>query len=246
MTLTSEDQRELLERIERALRVGMPEGARGTFTWCSVGNGGSEAGFSVFDRDGKPKACSHPKDLGDLCWTLKTGMNRPGVGTWFSVRYEIDAAGEFRVDYDYDNEPPLGAGPEHFLREMAWFPRDSEHTPAWLAAILDRVPNVYFGIHAEPGNQYEDEIGPHLGEVAAAFRRAGWEVRRVEFGELTLATDWAQLKTLSHYGLIRMAGKIAPDRWNELVGLMTAESWRVGGELYAEDNETILAQITAD
>ncbi|MFJ9371458.1 hypothetical protein ACIRRA_44655 [Nocardia sp. NPDC101769] len=43
-----------------------------------------------------------------------------------------------------------------------------------------------------------------------------------------------------------MSGKIEPDRWNELVGLMSAEGWKAGGELYAEDNDTVLVQITAD
>ncbi len=232
MALTSEQQEELLGEIERVLRSGLPAGGRGVFTWSSVGDGGSEAGFSVVDGNGKPVARSHPEGLAKLCWRLKTGMKRPAIGTWFTVRCEIDESGSFRTDFDYDGEPRLGAIPEHYARELEWFPRDAAHTPDWLTAILARVPNVYMGIRAEPGEQYEDEIGPHLGEVAAVFDQAGWEVRRGDFGELDLSIAWGKLESLSSYGHIRLAGKIDPERWAELVELMTAPGWDAGGELY--------------
>ncbi|MFG1796765.1 hypothetical protein [Nocardia sp. NPDC049149] len=241
MALTSQQQEELLDEIERALRGGLPEGARGVFTWSSVGDGGSQAGFAVVDGGGKPIAHRHPEGLADLCWQLKKGMNRPEVGTWFTVRCEVDESGSFRADFDYDEEPSLRAIPEHYAKEMEWFPRDAAHTPDWLSAVLERVPNVYMGIVAEPGDQYEDEIGPHLGEVATAFRRAGWEVRRGHLGELDLSVEWGTLETLSSYGHIRFAGKIDPDRWTVLVDLMSQHGWNSGGELY--EGGTVTAEF---
>lgn len=241
VAFTSQQQEEILDEIERALRGGLPADARGVFTWSSVGDGVSQAGFAVVDSEGKPIAHRHPEGLADLCWRLKKGMNRPEIGTWFTVRCEVDESGSFRADFDYDEEPSLGAVPEHYAREMEWFPRDAVHTPDWLSAVLDRVPNVYMGIVAESGAHYEDEIGPHLGEVAAAFRRAGWEVRRGQLGELDLSIEWGTLETLSSYGHIRLAGKIDPERWSVLVELMTRSGWNAGGELY--ESGTVTAEF---
>ncbi|MGW5106415.1 hypothetical protein [Nocardia sp. NPDC004123] len=56
-----------------------------------------------------------------------------------------------------------------------------------------------------------------------------------------VSTDWVTLRSMTGYRLVRLAGKIEPDRWDELVSVFAAQGWKFGGELY--DGDTILAEV---
>jgi hypothetical protein len=238
------EQEEILRGIGRRLSETLRPGwSRATFTFSGVVGGGSLASLEVVDEEGHSTGEGYPDGMGKLCGRLKNGMYRPGAGTWFTMTYTLSADGSYTTGFDYDGEPEQGGfGPEHYAKELARFPRDPEHTPDWLTAAIDRVPNVYISVHAEPGDRYADEIGPHLGEVARAFDHAGWTVGPGEFqNEFGFTTDWATLRTLSRYGLVRLAGKIDPERWEDLVAFFTRQGWNFGASLY--DGEEIIAQV---
>lgn len=231
---------EIGRRLSDALRPGW---SRATFTWTAVVGGGSVASLSVVDAEGNSRGEDIPDGIGTLCGRLKNNMYRPGFGTWLTMTYELSADSSYTTDFDYDGRPQKGGFvPEHYAKEIARFPRDPEHIPDWLKATLDRVPNVYIGVYAEPGEQYSEGIGPHTGEVARAFDQGGWTVGRSEYnGEFEFATDWATLQTLSKYGLVRLAGKVARDRWDDLIAFFTQQGWRFGATLYNGDD--IMAQV---
>jgi hypothetical protein len=242
--LNLEQQAEILGEVGQSLAAVMPAGwSRATFTWSAVVGGGSLASLSVVDTEGRPRTVDHPDGIGRPCGRLKNGMYRPGAGTWFTMTVELAADGSFTTGFDYDGEPAGGGFiPEHYAKEIARFPRDPEHVPDWLRDALDRLPNVYVGIYSEPGERYADEVGPHPGEVARAFDEAGWKVGPAEYeGEFEFVTDWATLRTLSRYGLVRLAGKLQPDRWDDLVAFFTRQDWNFGATLY--DGEEIVAEV---
>jgi hypothetical protein len=241
--LGPEQQEEVLREIGQRLTGVLPPGwARATLTWSAVVGGGALASLSAVDGEGRSVRSDLPDGLGGPCGRLKNGMYRPGAGTWFTMTFELSADGSYTAGFDYDGEPEMaGYIPEHFLKEVARFPRDPEHVPDWLAKVLDRVPNVYVGVYAESGERYAEEFGPDTREVAEAFGREGWDVGPGEFrGEFEFTADWVTLRTLSSHGLVRLAGKIDPDRWEELVAFFTRQDWRFGATLYS--GEEIVAE----
>jgi hypothetical protein len=167
------------------------------------------------------------------------------AGCRYLVHHDLHTVpdGTYTTDFDYDGEPEEASClPEHYAREVARFFRDPEHVPEWLKAALDRVPNLYAAVYAEPGERYEDEIGPHLGETARAFKDEGWSLGPGEFdGEWEFSTDWARLETMSRYGLIRVAGTLEPGRWDDLVAFFTRQDWNFGASLY--EGEEIVATV---
>ncbi|WP_207454262.1 antitoxin YezG family protein [Herbiconiux sp. SYSU D00978] len=69
---------------------------------------------------------------------LRELMYREGVGTWFTMILTLDKSGSADVQFDYDGEPRVGfelaAGA--FRLDAERFPREPEHTPAWLRTKL--------------------------------------------------------------------------------------------------------------
>jgi hypothetical protein len=72
------------------------------------------------------------------CLKLRKVMYRPGIGTWYTARFTVDATKECRVNYNYDSLP---VDPEHeetiddirdeLIEDHERFPRDQEHLPGW-------------------------------------------------------------------------------------------------------------------
>ncbi|XVQ09400.1 hypothetical protein ACQP1W_43875 [Spirillospora sp. CA-255316] len=243
--LDAEGQQEVQRRIGEILTDGLRPGwAKATFRWTALIGAGTLASLAVQDEDGSYRTENIPEGLSKPCGRLKHGMYRPGTGTWHSMEFTVAADGRFSVEFDYDGEiePPHGFVPEHFRKELTTYPRDPEHIPGWWQEILAKVPNFYAGVHAEPGERYRGEIGPDLGEVGMAFEKAGWEVGPGEYArELRFSTDWAVLETLSHYGLVRMAGRIDPEDWDRLVSFLSEQGWNFGATLY--DGDDVLKEV---
>ena len=60
-------------------------------------------------------------------------MYTPGKGTWFSMEYIITRPGNFKVYYNYDEDPGLVfPTPWGFTNDLKYFPRDEQHIPDWL------------------------------------------------------------------------------------------------------------------
>ena len=66
---------------------------------------------------------------------LRRLMYRPGRGTWFSARLTVSDQGDYRSDYDYDDEPRFDppVALELYLKDLESFPRDASRIPAWVA-----------------------------------------------------------------------------------------------------------------
>jgi hypothetical protein len=242
--LSVESQEEILREIAQELIEGLRPGwSQAILRWSGVVGGGAMAALRVRDAEGRDRGDDLPDGVSALCGRLKNGMYRPGRGTWFTMTFTLSAAGTYTTGFDYDGDPAVaGFRPEHYAKEVAHFPRDPEHVPDWLKAVLDQVPNLYAAVYAEPGERYEDEVGPHLGEMARAFEHEGWQVGPGEFhGERRFSTEWARLETLSQYGLIRLAGTLDPGSWDDLVAFFTRQDWNFGASLY--EGEEVVANV---
>ena len=233
------EQQEILQEICGILYAAAPAGwAKLQFTWTALVGAGTLAGIQVRGEDGSSPLMNVPQELHELCSRLKHGMYQPGKGTWLALTLQGSPDDSPKAYFNYDKEisPPHGFVPEHFRKELARYPRSPENIPAWLQEILERVPNYYMAVHGEPGDRYRGEVGPDLGEVAAAFEKAGWTVGDGEHsGELRFSTDWAALETLSRYGMVRMAGRIDPADWDRLIDFFTEQDWNFGASLYDGD-----------
>ena len=72
---------------------------------------------------------------------------KPEEGTWLWATLDIDRAYEYTVEYDYDNQPEMGAGlinkgealvDEDYEDEWEDYPRIRPYTPDWWLEILER------------------------------------------------------------------------------------------------------------
>ncbi|MFB4308707.1 hypothetical protein [Actinomadura sp. GTD37] len=69
---------------------------------------------------------------------IRSAMYRPDEGTWFGIRFMMDAPGTFWASFNrtFDPlwDPPLP--PEVWARDLAVFPRAEEAVPEWLRGRL--------------------------------------------------------------------------------------------------------------
>ena len=65
---------------------------------------------------------------------LRRLMYRPGAGTWFAARLTVSEQGDYRSDYDFDNEPRFDppVAPEAYVKDLQAFPRDASRVPDWV------------------------------------------------------------------------------------------------------------------
>ncbi|GAA3854937.1 hypothetical protein [Streptomyces sedi] len=233
--LDATEQAEICAEIGALLGAGLPDGwARATLRWSGLAGGGSSASLSVVAEDGRSLAAAGvPGGVAELCGRLRAGMYRETDGTWFTLVYTL-VPGRHSVRFEYEEEPEGPSfTPENYAQDLAYFPRAEENVPDWLREKLDGLPNVYGGVYTEPDGP-DGVPRPSLGECAAALAEAGWETGASDRfrGELAFSTEWARLSTLSSRGLIRFAGQVAPERWEELHALLTGFGWNVGMTCY--------------
>lgn len=75
-----------------------------------------------------------PRQVTRLLREFRRAVYRPGLGTWFTARVAVEAAGRISIEADYENAPPMEPAPEAWREELRRFPRDPEHVPDWLRA----------------------------------------------------------------------------------------------------------------
>jgi hypothetical protein len=73
-------------------------------------------------------------DFADSFARLRRLMYREDRGTWFSARLTVTDQGDYRSDYDFDNEPRFDppVSPDLFVKDLQEFPRDPSRVPAWV------------------------------------------------------------------------------------------------------------------
>lgn len=63
----------------------------------------------------------------------------PEKGAWYSARMEINADGDFTMDYNYDEKPNFEIQPDpvEYRIDLEKFPREKSSVPNWLTAIIN-------------------------------------------------------------------------------------------------------------
>ncbi|WP_280266758.1 hypothetical protein [Nocardia wallacei] len=101
----------------------------------------AQSELTVVESDGATRAVRVPFSVVGALRELRATMYEPGRGTWFSLRYTIDPPMEYRVLFNYDDDPQWWPeiAAEEWAKDLRAYPRDSEHVPDWLRAKLPEV-----------------------------------------------------------------------------------------------------------
>ncbi|XVQ10060.1 hypothetical protein ACQP1W_47360 [Spirillospora sp. CA-255316] len=132
------DQQRMLERITLLLAHALPAGwEESTVVHRQVGTHTETLIQVRMVSQRFPSLVEPHPELAGLFQELRSGMYRPGVGTWFSVVFRLtfpfsfDARYENREEPDWlETRPPAAA----YEEELRLFPREPGEVPAWLAA----------------------------------------------------------------------------------------------------------------
>ncbi|WP_203668305.1 hypothetical protein [Cellulomonas pakistanensis] len=73
-----------------------------------------------------------PREGTRLLREFRRAVYRPRLGTWFTARVAVEAAGRISIEVDYENAPLMEFAPEAWREDLRRFPRDPEHLPDWL------------------------------------------------------------------------------------------------------------------
>ncbi|GHC94978.1 hypothetical protein GCM10007079_46080 [Nocardiopsis terrae] len=94
----------------------------------------STSSVEVFKEDGSREFFDIPFSASMAFRELREGMHTAEYGTWFSAQYSLEKPGRFKVEYDYDNEPPFPypLDSERYANDYLKFPRALENIPEWL------------------------------------------------------------------------------------------------------------------
>lgn len=93
----------------------------------------------VFKEGGGHESISIPFPVSMAFRELREGMDTAEHGTWFSAQYYLERPGMFKVEYDYDSEPPFPytLDPERYGNDYLNYPRSPENIPKWLFGKFD-------------------------------------------------------------------------------------------------------------
>jgi hypothetical protein len=136
--MTNDDFTALTQEIGTAFLDEAPSGwVAGELLYQEVGSTAElDATARLADGTVQPLAISYTAM--DAFNRMRALMAQPGKGAWFTATCRIEAPSRITFDYDYDHEPtwesPTSVG--HYLEEWEAYPRDAEHTPAWLTERL--------------------------------------------------------------------------------------------------------------
>jgi hypothetical protein len=194
--LNPQDQDAVLQDIALVLAHNLPPG----WQECLVVHGAlgahAETTVRIERLNGPPIDVTGPEVLGELFARLRTGMYRPGVGTWFSARFQLTHPVDYRVEYDGTGQPHWSAPPppEAYADDLRSFPRDPEHIPDWLVRSSDDTAEGQSAGAGEP-TAPADGAAPRF-QMARVFDSLGPgqtpQVNRppVPDGEVEAVTDY--------------------------------------------------------
>ena len=114
---------------EVAVEIAFADGFSQFRTWFRTG----------YDGEWQPtgRYAGRAEDFAGLFAELRRLMYRPDAGTWFSARLTVSDQGDYRSDYDFDNEPRFDppVAPDLYLKDLQAFPRHPSRIPGWLDAL---------------------------------------------------------------------------------------------------------------
>lgn len=134
--LNPDEQDGVLQDIALVLAHNLPAGWQECVVVHSALGDYAETSIRIERLNGPPTAVEGPPVLAELLARLRAGMYRPGVGAWFSARYQLTHPVEYQVQYDITGEPGWSTPPprQAYEDELRRYPRDPEHIPDWLRA----------------------------------------------------------------------------------------------------------------
>jgi hypothetical protein len=111
---------------EVALEIAFADGFSQFQTWSRTSYDGAWQATGRY--------AGRSQEFAGLFAELRNLMYRPGTGTWFSARVTVSDQGDYRADYDFDNEPRFDppVAPELYVKDLEAFPRDPSRIPAWV------------------------------------------------------------------------------------------------------------------
>jgi hypothetical protein len=131
------DQRrydELTQGIATLLAQAAPAGWKRIDLKALANVAVSDIALTVVLQDGSSPPVDMPRDVVGMVGELRSIMYRPGAGTWLSMRLMLEPPSAYYVSFnnDFDPlwEPDLTAA--EWAQDLAAFPRDDEHIPAWM------------------------------------------------------------------------------------------------------------------
>ena len=91
------------------------------------------------DPDGARLACTPlSRDTLAAIEDLRGALYQGDKGAWITMSATITATGQIDIDVNYDDQPgwetPIPAAA--YARDLARYPRDPEHVPAWMHQII--------------------------------------------------------------------------------------------------------------
>jgi hypothetical protein len=132
--LNPTEQDAVLQDIALVLAHNLPPGWQECLVTHHALGAHAETTVRIERLNGPPTDVAGPEVLGELLARLRTGMYRPGVGTWFSAQFRLTHPVDYRIEYDHTGRPDWSVPPpaEAYAAESRTFPRDPEHVPGWL------------------------------------------------------------------------------------------------------------------
>ncbi|GAA1464849.1 hypothetical protein NE857_04195 [Nocardiopsis exhalans] len=137
-----EEQQEKIIAIGKAIYQAVPQGwVESECKFVGLGVAG-ECFFRTRIEGEDFRPGSAPSEAALAFMSLREGMHKDGVGTWFSATFRISNNGDYRVEYDYDNKPEF-SDPQpidlELLNEQRHYPRSDGKMPNWLQEGILRL-----------------------------------------------------------------------------------------------------------
>jgi hypothetical protein len=136
--LTSAQRDEILGTLARLLPVAVLDPWEEIHLAYSAVGHAEAISCTVLRVDGTTSTVNPSYRVTRLLPTLRSGMFEPGRGTWFGLDYTVEQSGEYRVSFDYDEEPEFDVtlADANYVSDVAMFPRDEANMPSWLKEKL--------------------------------------------------------------------------------------------------------------
>lgn len=132
-------QGQIVDEIAREVVAGAPTDWQRLQFQASILAPTTEYFLFVEKPDGsRQKVFSSPRAK-ELSRELRTVMQMPGRGSWFSFDLVIDSTLAVTTRFNYEEEPrfsPPGIDPIAYVADQEKFPRDEDKQPEWLKAKL--------------------------------------------------------------------------------------------------------------
>ncbi|WP_328604216.1 ferredoxin [Amycolatopsis sp. NBC_00345] len=140
--LGPEQQQAIVAGIGRGLAGLVPPGWRLLRVDYRAAGRHVECDVHVTTPDGAVRPVPTPPEVVARLGELRSGMYRPGTGTWLAASLAFDPARGAQADFVLDREPSWRRPPPPigFQDELRFFPRADQHVPAWLRARAGLPP----------------------------------------------------------------------------------------------------------